>query len=109
MALVYELPGTHNAAKAPVGAALRMLAVFSLPTATSALTLRRERYELSGHGGARAVPAGAGGRLGGSGVHCGALAGERDREHLLAGLDKIDTPILTATLGRLPTDLGPHP
>ncbi|MGH3940873.1 MAG: CHAT domain-containing protein [Pseudonocardiaceae bacterium] len=30
-----------------MGAALRMLAVFSLPTATSALGLRRERYELS--------------------------------------------------------------
>lgn len=49
VALVYELPGANGAAapKAPLGAALRMLAVFSLPTATSALALRRERYELS--------------------------------------------------------------
>lgn len=49
VALVYDLPGPTGAPqpKAPVGAALRMLAVFSLPTATSALALRRERYELS--------------------------------------------------------------
>lgn len=47
MALVYDLPGPAGVAKAPVGDALRMLAVFSLPTATSALALRRERYELS--------------------------------------------------------------
>ncbi|MDQ2882564.1 MAG: CHAT domain-containing protein [Actinomycetota bacterium] len=49
VALVYDLPGLAGAsqAKAPVGAALRMLAVFSLPTATSALALRRERYELT--------------------------------------------------------------
>ncbi len=45
--LVYDLPGPAGVAKAPVGDALRMLAVFSLPTATSALALRRERYELS--------------------------------------------------------------
>lgn len=37
------------------------------------------------------------------------LAGERDREHLLAGLDEVDTAILTATLDRLPTDPGQHP
>jgi len=33
------------------------------------------------------------------------LAGDRDRERLLAGLNKVDTAILTATLDRLP----PHP
>ena len=48
VALVYDLPGANGAAKAPVVGALRMLAVFSLPTATSAVALRRERYELSG-------------------------------------------------------------
>jgi len=47
VALVYDLPGSVGAAKAPVADALRMLAVFSLPTATSVLALRRERYELS--------------------------------------------------------------
>ncbi len=47
VALVFDLPGLAGVAKAPVGDALRMLAVFSLPTATSALALRRERYELS--------------------------------------------------------------
>ncbi|HSL06453.1 MAG TPA: hypothetical protein VK887_00585 [Pseudonocardiaceae bacterium] len=47
VALVYDLPGSPRSVKAPVGEALRMLAVFSLPPATSALTLRRERYELS--------------------------------------------------------------
>ncbi len=47
VALVYDLPGPAGVVKAPVGEALRMLAVFSLPTATSALALRRERYELS--------------------------------------------------------------
>jgi hypothetical protein len=45
--LVYDLPSPAGVVKAPVGAVLRMLAVFSLPTATSALALRRERYELS--------------------------------------------------------------
>jgi hypothetical protein len=45
--LVYDLPGPPRSVKAPVGEALRMLAVFSLPTATSALALRRERYELT--------------------------------------------------------------
>ena len=34
------------------------------------------------------------------------LAGDRDREQLLAGLDDVDTAILTATLDRLPTDHG---
>ena len=34
------------------------------------------------------------------------LAGERDREQLLDGLDDIDTAILTATLDRLPPDAG---
>lgn len=47
VALVYDLPGPAGVPKAPVGDALRMLAVFSLPTATSTLALRRERYELS--------------------------------------------------------------
>ncbi len=47
VALVYDLPGPPRSVKAPVGEALRMLAVFSLPTATSALALRRVRYELS--------------------------------------------------------------
>lgn len=37
------------------------------------------------------------------------LAGERDRKHLLTGLDDIGTAILTATLDRLPTDPGQHP
>lgn len=47
VALVYDLPGPAAVPEALVGDALRMLAVFSLPTATSALALRRERYELS--------------------------------------------------------------
>ncbi|MGQ0776735.1 MAG: hypothetical protein ACT4NY_20325 [Pseudonocardiales bacterium] len=47
VALVYDLPGPPRSVKAPVGEALRMLAVFSLPTVTSAAALRRERYELS--------------------------------------------------------------
>lgn len=37
------------------------------------------------------------------------LAGDRDREQLLAGLDDIDTAILTAVLDRLPTSLGQDP
>jgi len=44
--LVFDFPGTTGP-KAPVADRLRMLAVFSLPTSTSALALRRERYELS--------------------------------------------------------------
>jgi tetratricopeptide (TPR) repeat protein len=47
VALVYDLPSPTRVMKASVGDALRMLAVFSLPTATSALALRRERYGLS--------------------------------------------------------------
>ncbi|MGH3754558.1 MAG: hypothetical protein ACRDRP_18030, partial [Pseudonocardiaceae bacterium] len=47
VALVYDLPGPPRSVKAPVGEALRMLAVFSLPTAASAVGLRRVRYELS--------------------------------------------------------------
>ncbi|MGH3915202.1 MAG: hypothetical protein ACRDTC_17620 [Pseudonocardiaceae bacterium] len=47
VSLVYDLPGPPRSGKAPIGDALRMLALFSLPTATSALALRRERYELS--------------------------------------------------------------
>lgn len=47
VALVYDLPSPPRLVKAPVDGALRMLAVFSLPTATSASGLRRERYELS--------------------------------------------------------------
>ena len=41
--LVAPRPGV---AGVPAGAALRMLAVFCLPTATSVLALRRERFEL---------------------------------------------------------------
>ncbi len=37
------------------------------------------------------------------------LAGDRDREHLLAGLDDIDTAIVTAVLDRLPTSPGQDP
>ena len=37
------------------------------------------------------------------------LAGERDHEHLLTGLDEVETVILTATLDRLPTDPEQHP
>ncbi len=47
VALVYDLPGPPRSGKAPIGEVLRMLAVFSLPTATSAPALRRERYELT--------------------------------------------------------------
>jgi hypothetical protein len=36
----------------------------------------------------------------------GVLAGDRDREQLLVGLDDVDTAILTATLDRLSTDHG---
>jgi hypothetical protein len=34
------------------------------------------------------------------------LAGDRDREQLLVGLDDVDTAVLTATLDRLSTDHG---
>ncbi|MGH3980707.1 MAG: hypothetical protein ACRDRZ_17190, partial [Pseudonocardiaceae bacterium] len=37
------------------------------------------------------------------------LAGDRDREQLLDGLDDVGTAILTATLDRLPTDPGQDP
>ncbi len=47
VALVYDFPGSPRSVKAPVGEALRMLAVFSLPTASSVVALRRERYELA--------------------------------------------------------------
>jgi tetratricopeptide (TPR) repeat protein len=45
--LVYDLRAQPQAAKLPVKGALRMLAVFSLPTSQSLLGLRRERYALS--------------------------------------------------------------
>jgi tetratricopeptide (TPR) repeat protein len=47
VALVYDFLGLPRLGKTPVGEALRMLAVFSLPPASSVGTLRRERYELS--------------------------------------------------------------
>lgn len=37
------------------------------------------------------------------------LAGDRDREQLLAGLDDVDTAILTAVLERFPNHLGQDP
>jgi hypothetical protein len=46
VSLVYKI-GTPGGGKAPVGERLRMVALFSLPTETTALALRRERYELS--------------------------------------------------------------
>ncbi|HKR52018.1 MAG TPA: hypothetical protein VJT72_21055 [Pseudonocardiaceae bacterium] len=45
--LVYDFLGSPRLGKVPVGKALRMLAVFSLPPASSVVALRRERYELS--------------------------------------------------------------
>lgn len=48
VALVYEFAGLPRTVKPPVGDALRMLAVFSLPPAALADELRRERRELSG-------------------------------------------------------------
>jgi hypothetical protein len=47
VALVYDFVGSFQWEKAPVGEALRVLAVFSLPPAGSVMTLRRERFELS--------------------------------------------------------------
>ena len=44
---VYDLPAQALAAKTPVTGAVRVLAVFSLPTSHSLLGLRRERYELT--------------------------------------------------------------
>jgi len=46
VALVYAAAGDTAVPKAPVGEALRVLAVFSQPTRTSVLALRRERYAL---------------------------------------------------------------
>lgn len=47
VSLVFETGAVSTVAKQPVRDALRMLAVFSLPTAQSALGLRRERYALT--------------------------------------------------------------
>jgi tetratricopeptide (TPR) repeat protein len=54
VSLVFELPAGRarggagsGGGKTPVGASLRVLGVFSLPTGASVLGLRRERYELS--------------------------------------------------------------
>ena len=46
VSLVYAPAGTTGPPKAEVADALRVLAVFSQPTRTSVLALRRERYEL---------------------------------------------------------------
>ncbi|SCE98256.1 CHAT domain-containing protein [Micromonospora purpureochromogenes] len=46
VSLVFDI-GPGSAGKAPVGGRLRMLAVFSLPSQTTALALRRERYGLT--------------------------------------------------------------
>ncbi len=45
--VIQGMGGTVGGAKRPVGGRLRMLAVFSLPVDTAALSLRRERYELA--------------------------------------------------------------
>jgi hypothetical protein len=42
-------------------------------------------------------------------VLCRVLAGDRDREQLFAGLDDIDTAILTAVLDRIPISPGQDP
>ncbi len=47
VALVYDFPGSSGLVKAPVGEALRMLAVFSASPVGSMSALRRERYELA--------------------------------------------------------------
>jgi tetratricopeptide (TPR) repeat protein len=48
VSLVWEVAGeARGAVKDPIGGRLRLLAVFSLPTATSALAIRRERYDLT--------------------------------------------------------------
>lgn len=47
VALVYDFAGSPPLGKSPVGEALRMLAVFSVPPASSVVALRRERGELS--------------------------------------------------------------
>ncbi|SIN26215.1 CHAT domain-containing protein [Micromonospora cremea] len=46
VSLVFDI-GSQSTAKTEMGGRLRMLAVFSLPTQTTALALRRERYELT--------------------------------------------------------------
>jgi CHAT domain len=46
VSFVYAPAGTTGPAKAEIAGALRVLAVFSQPTRTSVLALRRERYEL---------------------------------------------------------------
>jgi hypothetical protein len=48
VSFVYAPSGTSGLAKAQAADALRVLAVFSQPTRTSVLALRRERYELGG-------------------------------------------------------------
>ncbi|WP_308301137.1 MULTISPECIES: CHAT domain-containing protein [unclassified Crossiella] len=45
--LVYRWPGERQVRKEPVGAELRILALFSMPSRTSVLALRRERHELA--------------------------------------------------------------
>lgn len=45
--LVYQWSAAPARAKQPVGDRLRILALFSMPSATSVLALRRERYELA--------------------------------------------------------------
>jgi tetratricopeptide (TPR) repeat protein len=47
VSLVYDVAAGNRPDKAGVGEALRVLAVFSQPTRTSVLALRRERYALS--------------------------------------------------------------
>jgi hypothetical protein len=47
VSLVFDIGRAAPAEKARVGERLRMLAVFSLPTHTTALALRRERYKLT--------------------------------------------------------------
>ncbi|MEV8437856.1 CHAT domain-containing protein [Actinosynnema sp. NPDC051121] len=45
--LVYQWSAAPARVKQPVGERLRILALFSMPSATSVLALRRERYELT--------------------------------------------------------------
>lgn len=47
VSLVIVAPGGRERRKRPIGARLRMLAIFSLPVDASALNLRRERAELA--------------------------------------------------------------
>ena len=47
ISLVFEIPGEETTGETPaIEERMRMLAVFSMPTDVSALSLRRERYEL---------------------------------------------------------------